>query len=41
MIFDEPLLDDLDDELETSKCTTTKNDKGTYVTICNCKHPSR
>ncbi len=40
MIFDDPLLDDLDNELPNkNKCRTFKAENGyTNVTICNCKY---
>jgi len=40
MWFDTPLLDDIDDEIKSSCCTTINN-KGTYVTICNSKYGHR
>ena len=48
MILDDPILDDLDDELDLTntpinrnECRTFKHKNGyTMVSICNCKHGS-
>ena len=45
MWFDDPLLDDLDDELDLStepQCKSFLHKNGyTIVSICNSKYPSR
>jgi|TARA_R100001163_G_scaffold64540_1_gene59038 hypothetical protein len=40
MILDDPILDDLDEELpDKNECRTFKHKNGyTNITICNCKY---
>ena len=41
MWFDDPLVDDIEEELSNT-CRTYKAKNGyTNITICNCKYPSR
>ena len=38
MWLDDPLLDDILEELDIPYCVPKQNQYGTWVTICNCKY---